>query len=50
MNVMHLISNPVDQDNQVLMLNIDIEKAFDSISHEFLIYKMEKMGIREKTL
>lgn len=52
-NMLHCInewSSHVDQRGSVDVLYIDIAKAFDTVSHEKLMYKLEKYGISGKFL
>lgn len=41
--------NNLDKGNKTLTIFIDLQKAFDSISHVLLIEKLGKLGIRDNT-
>ena len=44
--VLHHTSNELDNGNGVILLSLDIAKAFDSLSHDILLKKLELMGVR----
>jgi hypothetical protein len=44
------ISKALDKNKFVVAVFFDISKAFDSINHKLLLFKLEKMGIRGKAL
>lgn len=44
------ISKALDKKKYVVAVFFDISKAFDSIDHKVLLFKLEKMGIRGKAL
>lgn len=45
-----MISKALDMNKYVVAVFFDISKAFDSINHKLLLYKLEKMGIRGRAL
>jgi len=45
-----IISRALDKNKFVIAVFFDISKAFDSINHEMLLFKLEKMGIRGMAL
>ena len=40
------IGSQLDQGKYVGMLLLDVQKAFDSVNHDILCYKLEAMGIK----
>ncbi|KAG5666863.1 hypothetical protein PVAND_014871 [Polypedilum vanderplanki] len=46
--VLSFISDARDKKQSVVVLSIDVKKAFDSIKHNILLSKMEKIGFRGK--
>lgn len=44
------ITAKIDQRKKVTMLSLDIEKAYDSVHHRFLLHKLEHYGLRGNTL
>lgn len=46
LDLMNLIVNDLDQGNITIAIFIDLRKAFDVVSHELLINKLENMGFR----
>jgi retron-type reverse transcriptase len=44
------ISKALDKNKFVVAVFFDISKAFDSINHELLLFKLEKMGIRGRMM
>lgn len=42
----YFVVNKLDAGNKCLTINIDLAKAFDTVSHPILLYKLKKMGIR----
>jgi hypothetical protein len=45
LGVLHDIGKNLDQNKQVDMLYLDFSKAFDSVDHDILLYKLQKHGI-----
>lgn len=44
------VTRELDKKSSVDIFYIDFQKAFDKVPHEALIFKLEKLGIRGKTL
>ncbi|KAG5667525.1 hypothetical protein PVAND_015504 [Polypedilum vanderplanki] len=40
------VSNELDDNRYVISIFIDVKKAFDTVLHEILLFKLEKMGLR----
>ena len=45
-----IISRALDKNKFVVAVFFDISKAFDSLNHKMLLFKLQKMGIRDKAL
>ena len=46
---LHKASNEIDKSNGMVLLSLDIAAAFDNVSHDILLQKMEYLGIRCKS-
>jgi len=46
----HAIYNGLDNGDKIAAVFLDVAKAFDSVWHEGLLFKLERMGIRGKLL
>jgi len=40
------VLNELDKNNSICAIFMDLAKAFDSINHKILLYKLEQYGIR----
>jgi len=52
-NCIHLvysIGQAINEDNYCIGIFLDLKKAFDVVSHDIFLKKLEKMGIRGTTL
>ena len=43
---MDTLTSAVESDDEVDVIYTDLEKAFDKISHEKLLFKLERNGVR----
>ena len=48
--VISLISSTIDNRKSSVLISLDLSKAFDSIEHDVLIFKMQKLGIGQKAI
>lgn len=48
--IIHTVSKQLDAGKKCLTISLDVEKAYDSIHHRFLLHKLEHYGIRGPTL
>lgn len=46
---LHKASNEIDSSNGMILLSLDVASAFDNVSHEILLQKMEYLGFRGKS-
>ena len=46
MKIINYISGALNEDKYSILVLLDVQKAFDSISHSVLLYKLENAGIR----
>lgn len=44
------ITSDLDRGKRCLLISLDVEKAYDSVHHKFLLYKMRHYGIRGPAL
>jgi len=47
--VLHKASNEIEKSNGIVLLSLDVASAFDNVSHDILLHKMEYIGIRGKS-
>ena len=45
-DVIDNIYERLDNGEKVIGLYFDLQKAFDTVNHEILLYKLEKLGVR----
>ncbi|KAG5667710.1 hypothetical protein PVAND_015681 [Polypedilum vanderplanki] len=49
-SLLNFISTHVDKGTSVLVISLDIAKAFDSVNHELLLTKLKLIGISDKSI
>ena len=50
LETLDIITSGIDNHYEVIMILLDFAKAFDKVSHQFLLVKLKEIGFDDKTI